>query len=160
LCVLVSGTVRVRPARLALAADERGQAGRVTLCPICDRGEPLDVIAELESVWVTAARMAPLPGYVCVVAKRHVEEPYELPRDERVLFWDDAMRVAETVPQSIRPKKMNYQIHGNTIPHLHMHLLPRFDGNPFEGGPIEVARLEFSRTAAKLQALARAIECH
>jgi diadenosine tetraphosphate (Ap4A) HIT family hydrolase len=130
----------------------------VSECPICDRGDPLDVIAELESVWITAARMAPLPGYVCVVAKWHAEEPYELPREQRLLFWEEAMHVAEAVAQTIRPKKMNYEIHGNTIPHLHMHLFPRFDGDPFEGGPIDAAHLEFSRTAAERQALARAIK--
>jgi diadenosine tetraphosphate (Ap4A) HIT family hydrolase len=69
----------------------------VNACPICHRGEPLDVIAELESVWITAATTAPLPGYVCVVAKRHAEEPYQLPREQRLLVWEQAMRVAEAV---------------------------------------------------------------
>jgi diadenosine tetraphosphate (Ap4A) HIT family hydrolase len=32
--------------------------------------------------------------------------------------------------------KLNYEIHGNTIPHLHMHFYPRYPGDPFEGGPI------------------------
>jgi diadenosine tetraphosphate (Ap4A) HIT family hydrolase len=33
--------------------------------------------------------------------------------------------------------KLNYEIHGNTIPHLHIHVYPRFVGDPFEGGPID-----------------------
>lgn len=132
----------------------------MSACPICDRGEPLDVIAELESVWITAATTAPLPGYVCAVAKRHVREPYELPPEQRLLFWTEAMGVAEAVARTLQPKKMNYEIHGNTIPHLHMHLFPRFDGDPFEGRPFDAGRLEFSRTAAELQALAHAITCH
>lgn len=132
----------------------------MTACPICDRGEPLHVIAEFTSVWITAAIAAPLPGYVCIVAKRHAEEPYELPRDERLVFWEEAMRVAEAVATTIRPKKMNYEIHGNTIPHLHMHVFPRFAGDPFEGQPINAGRLEFSRTPADLQALADAIRSH
>ena len=28
--------------------------------------------------------------------------------------------------------KMNYEVHGNTIPHLHMHFFPRYAGDPFE----------------------------
>jgi len=32
--------------------------------------------------------------------------------------------------------KLNYEAHGNTIPHLHMHFYPRYPGDPFEGGPI------------------------
>lgn len=32
--------------------------------------------------------------------------------------------------------KMNYEIHGNSIPHLHMHFFPRYRGDQFEGQPI------------------------
>ena len=47
-------------------------------CPICTRGEPLDIVADLGVAWVTAPPAAALPGYACVVAKRHVVEPFEL----------------------------------------------------------------------------------
>ena len=66
-----------------------------------------------------------MPGYVCVVSKHHVEEPYELPPDEMGAFWRESMLVARTVAELLRPSKLNYEIHGNTIPHLHMHLYPR-----------------------------------
>lgn len=145
---LTNPRARSRPAR---------HSGGVSECPICDRGEPLNVITELDGVWVTAAEMAPLPGYVCVVAKWHAEEPYELPREQHLRFWEEALHVAEAVAAAIRPKKMNYEIHGNTIPHLHMHLFPRFDGDPFEGRPIDPAQRNFTRTTAERQALARAI---
>jgi hypothetical protein len=58
----------------------------------------------------------------------------------------------------MRRRKMNYEIHGNTIPHLHMHLFPRFDGDPFEGGPIDAAHVKFSRTAAEGPAVASTIK--
>jgi len=32
--------------------------------------------------------------------------------------------------------KINYEIHGNSIPHLHMHFFPRYRGDQFEGGSI------------------------
>lgn len=50
------------------------------------------------------------------------------------------MLAARTVSELFRPMKMNYEIHGNTIPHLHLHLYPRFADDPYVGGPIE-ARL-------------------
>lgn len=52
---------------------------------------------------------------------------------------------------------MNYEIHGNTIPHLHMHLFPRFDGDPFEGRPIDGRQTTFERSETDLAALADAI---
>lgn len=37
----------------------------------------------------------------------------------------------------MRPIKINYEIHGNTLPHLHVHVFPRYAGDPFEGRPID-----------------------
>ena len=55
-------------------------------CPICAKGEPLDVVGELAATWITAQVEAALPGYVCVVSKRHVVEPFELPAPELIAF--------------------------------------------------------------------------
>jgi len=56
--------------------------------------------------------------------------------------------------------KLNYEIHGNEIPHLHVHLFPRYRGDPFEGGPIDSKLVgespyeqgEFADFVGKLQA--------
>jgi diadenosine tetraphosphate (Ap4A) HIT family hydrolase len=127
-------------------------------CPICARGEPLDVVAELETTWVTAQVEAPLPGYVCVVAKRHVVEPFELPSAELITFWQEAMLAARTVNELYRPTKMNYEIHGNTIPHLHLHLYPRFADDPYVGGPIDARLARFSRSPEQLGAIGEAFK--
>ena len=34
----------------------------------------------------------------------------------------------------------NYEIHGNTVPHLHIHLYPRTIGDPFPGQAIDYAQ--------------------
>jgi diadenosine tetraphosphate (Ap4A) HIT family hydrolase len=125
-------------------------------CPICAAGRPLDAIAELAVSWVTAAAEAPLPGYACVVARRHVVEPFELPPAERAAFWEDAMLAARVLHELYEPAKLNYEIHGNTVPHLHMHLFPRFAGDPYVGGPIDPRRASFTRTPDELERLAAA----
>ena len=99
-------------------------------CPICetirDRGLPQDAIAELATCWVTSGYpKPPIPGYACVVAKRHVEEPYELDDEDGAAYWLDIMRAARALAAVTAPRKLNYEIHGNTVPHLHAHLLPR-----------------------------------
>jgi diadenosine tetraphosphate (Ap4A) HIT family hydrolase len=95
-----------------------------TRCPICASGHPLDVIAELEVAWVSAPTVAVLPGYACVVARRHVEEPFQLPNGEMVAFWRESMAVARALSALLEPRKMNYEIHGNPIPHLPAHPYP------------------------------------
>jgi diadenosine tetraphosphate (Ap4A) HIT family hydrolase len=127
-------------------------------CPICSRpgGRPADILAELSASWVTAPIEAPLPGYVCVVAKRHVAEPFELTTDESAAFWGDCMTVARALSALVQPTKMNYEIHGNTIPHLHMHLYPRYPGDPYEGRTIDNTPI-FTRTPSDIAGIRRAL---
>jgi diadenosine tetraphosphate (Ap4A) HIT family hydrolase len=128
-----------------------------TPCPICARGAPLDVVAELATTWVTAGTEAPLPGYACVVAKRHVVEPFELADQERIAFWEEAIRVARVLHELFEPIKMNYEIHGNRIPHLHMHLFPRFRGDPYEGLPLDARDVSFTRSREALHRMRAAL---
>jgi diadenosine tetraphosphate (Ap4A) HIT family hydrolase len=120
-------------------------------CPICRNAQPSDVIGELPSVWVTAPALAPLPGYVCVVAKRHVAEPFQLPPAEVAAFWSESMSVARVLHDLLHPLKMNYEIHGNSIPHLHLHLYPRFRGDPYEGRAIEGRSTSFERSTEDVE---------
>jgi len=126
-------------------------------CPICRRGHPEDVLLELRVAWVTAPRDAPLPGYVCLVAKRHAVEPFDLDIDAGHAFWDALMTVARGVSAVTHAVKLNYEIHGNTIPHLHVHVFPRFRGDPFEGRPIAPDELGFHRSGDDLEVLEAAI---
>jgi diadenosine tetraphosphate (Ap4A) HIT family hydrolase len=125
-------------------------------CPICERGFPLDTLVEFPNAWITGSSDAPLPGYACVVAKRHVVEPFELEENEQILFWGDCMRVARALSHLFQPSKMNYEIHGNTVPHLHMHIFPRSLGDPYQGGPITGA-VRVHRTAADLAKISQAL---
>ena len=122
-------------------------------CPICQSGMPWDVLIEFETTWVTGGPVAALPGYVCVIAKRHVVEPFDLPEAERMAFWEDAMRTARAVSAATGAVKLAYEIHGFTIPHLHMHILPRQADEP----PPELRPAEYTRSPEELERLAEAI---
>lgn len=106
-------------------------------CPICQRGVPLDVIAELGASWLTMGEAAPMRGYVCVVFRRHAVELHDLSGAEAAAFIHDVQRVSAAVASATGAVKLNYEIHGNTLPHLHLHLFPRYLGDPFEGRPID-----------------------
>lgn len=138
-------------------ADEWSRRRTPSGCIICVSGAPLDVIAETASCWVTAEADAPLPGYVCVVSKSHVCEPYELSPQEQIAFWADSMEVAAAVAELHSPVKMNYEVHGNTLPHLHLHLFPRQRNDPYVGGPIDPRRASFHRSDAEIAALRAAV---
>jgi diadenosine tetraphosphate (Ap4A) HIT family hydrolase len=123
-------------------------------CPICRRGKPLDIVAKLEQSWVTMGETAPVRGYVCVVSQIHAVDLHDLPEAAACAFMRDARKVSMALASVTGAVKMNYEIHGNTIPHLHMHFFPRYRGDQFEGQPIDpklvvqpvYAPGEFSRT--------------
>jgi diadenosine tetraphosphate (Ap4A) HIT family hydrolase len=106
-------------------------------CPICRRGRPLGVLLERPATWITSDARAATRGYLCIVSKRHVLEPYELDQDERAAFWEDVLFAAERLAGLVRPIKLNYEIHGNTLAHLHAHVYARYRGDRFVGGPID-----------------------
>jgi len=126
-------------------------------CPFCTEAI-WSTHVELAASWVIIPDRAPLPGYVLVVSKSHVIEPFELTPTEGAQFWDDCMRTARAVASVVHPVKLNYEIHDNTIPHLHLHIFPRFVGDPFEASPIDPHRTgDSERKAGEIDALREAI---
>jgi diadenosine tetraphosphate (Ap4A) HIT family hydrolase len=89
---------------------------------------------------VTAGEDAPLRGTCAFFARRHVVELHELTRDEAAAYVHDLQRVARAVQTLTGAPKLNYEVHGNTIAHLHTHIFPRYHGDPFQGGPIDPRR--------------------
>jgi diadenosine tetraphosphate (Ap4A) HIT family hydrolase len=105
-------------------------------CQICQREEPLDVVAGLEASWVTAQEAAPMRGYVCLVSRIHAVELHDLPATAAAAFMRDAQLTSKVLSSITGAVKLNYEIHGNSLPHLHMHFFPRYRGDQFEGQPI------------------------
>jgi len=84
---------------------------------------------------------APLRGYACLVSRTHAVELHDLSESEAAAFIRDARRVSQALLAVTSAVKLNYEIHGNSIPHLHMHLFPRYRGDQFEGRPIDPRRV-------------------
>jgi diadenosine tetraphosphate (Ap4A) HIT family hydrolase len=75
-------------------------------------------------------------GYTISIWRgRHVAEPTELEPDEASAYWLEVMRVARALESHLQPVKMNYDLLGNSLPHLHTHLVPRYADDPRPGWP-------------------------
>jgi diadenosine tetraphosphate (Ap4A) HIT family hydrolase len=75
----------------------------------------------------------------CVVAYRaHVNELFELPDSELTLFMRDVARVAKAIKLGFGPNKINYGAYSDKLPHLHMHLVPKYEGGANWGAPFEM----------------------
>jgi diadenosine tetraphosphate (Ap4A) HIT family hydrolase len=112
-------------------------------CPLCrdlastaPANEYRSVVADLavSQLWLSVNQS--VPGYCVLVHVRHVREPYDLDRGERTAFFEDVMRAARALESVFHPVKMNFEILGNAVPHLHCHIKPRYYGDPAPGKPI------------------------
>lgn len=106
-------------------------------CPICLAGLPLDVIATLRASWLAMPERAAGRGYVCVVSQTHAVELHDLAESVALDFMSDLRRVSRALSQATGAIKLNCEIHGNTLPHLHAHFYPRYPGDRFGDGPID-----------------------
>lgn len=95
-------------------------------------------------------------GYTVVIWRgRHITEPTELDASEAAGYWAEVLAVARALIAVYRPVKMNYETLGNSLPHLHTHLVPRFTADPRPGQPFPlsaqqpVAKIPESRLLAE-----------
>ena len=102
-------------------------------CPFCN---PLPQRIVIEGVAAMALWDSyPLnPGHVLIVPRRHVASWFEATageRDEMLRLADDARRI---VIERHAPDGFNLGINdgtaaGQTVPHVHLHLIPRYRGD-------------------------------
>ena len=70
-------------------------------------------------------------GYSVVIWRgRHVAEPTELSREEAAQYWLELLEAGRRIERALEPVKLNYETLGNSLPHLHTHVMPRYAGNP------------------------------
>jgi diadenosine tetraphosphate (Ap4A) HIT family hydrolase len=75
-------------------------------------------------------------GYTVVVWRgRHVAEPTELEPGEAAAYWAEVLHVGRALESHLQPVKLNYNMLGNSLPHLHTHVLPRYADDPRPGWP-------------------------
>jgi diadenosine tetraphosphate (Ap4A) HIT family hydrolase len=82
-------------------------------------------------------RKAPSPGYSVVIFRgRHVAGPEQMTPGEHALLWSEVACVARAIEKVFLPLHLNYQILGNINPHLHVHIVPRYDPDPAPSLPL------------------------
>jgi diadenosine tetraphosphate (Ap4A) HIT family hydrolase/predicted GNAT family N-acyltransferase len=117
-------------------------------CPVCTYGEKgaLDtvVIKELQFSRVEASMLAAqglLWGKCVVWCKKHYVELDEMPTHDLVGYITDVQKAARALKEVSGAVKINLEIHGNTIPHLHTHLFPRYLDDLYAGQSIDYLKI-------------------
>jgi diadenosine tetraphosphate (Ap4A) HIT family hydrolase len=108
---------------------------RVVGCALCDTvGGRL--VFDAPQFRVTHADEAGFPAFYRVVWRDHAREFSDLSRDERLLCMDVVTVVEQCLREHLTPTKINLAALGNVVPHLHWHVIARFDWDSHFPGPV------------------------
>jgi diadenosine tetraphosphate (Ap4A) HIT family hydrolase len=98
------------------------------------------------------------PGWTLLILKRHATELYELDRAERAALIEAVTDVSRALAAVFDAVKMNYELLGNLLPHIHWHLVPRRADDPIPRQPVwtlphEPRRLPPAERRARIEAI-------
>ena len=108
-------------------------------CSYCSEGALLDAfgikIGELPMSKVILFKEQSHKGRIIVACKKHVDDITQLTKEERIQFMEDVNHTTEIMHELFHPDKINFGAYGDTMHHLHFHLVPKYkDG--FEWGGV------------------------
>jgi diadenosine tetraphosphate (Ap4A) HIT family hydrolase len=69
-------------------------------------------------------------GYCVLMVKRHVRELHEMSPTEYAEVMDELIRSTRAIKDVFDPWKMNHACLGNAMPHVHWHIMPRYESDP------------------------------
>jgi diadenosine tetraphosphate (Ap4A) HIT family hydrolase len=110
-------------------------------CPMCEGGRPdaspfgvRFFVGEVSDAYLH--RPAFQRGFSFVVWRgRHVAEPTELTEEEAARYFREVLMAGRAIERVLQPVKVNYDVLGNSVPHLHTHVMPRYAADPRPGWP-------------------------
>jgi diadenosine tetraphosphate (Ap4A) HIT family hydrolase len=111
-------------------------------CPLCALVEN-GVSAGLAAVWaddrlrVVRVLDAPeFPAFYRVIWAAHVAEFSDMSADDRLHCMSAVATVEQVLRRLLSPTKINLAALGNMVPHLHWHVIARFEGDSHFPQPI------------------------
>ena len=102
-------------------------------CPFCSAPNHR-IVAENALALVLRDLYPVSPGHTLIIPRRHVGSFFELNGDERQAIFELLARQKVALEQEFRPDSWNIGINdgpeaGQTVPHCHLHLIPRYRGD-------------------------------
>ncbi|GHV94761.1 HIT family protein [Spirochaetia bacterium] len=109
-------------------------------CRYCTSAEDIAVkVAELDvsNLWLTKDQA--YRGRCILSLKDHKAELFQLEPGELEAFSRDMARAAKALYEAFSPGKINYAAFGDTYPHVHFHLVPKYQDGKSWGSQFELS---------------------
>ena len=103
-------------------------------CELCELKAP--TVYRDDKLSVIIVDDAAYPGFCRVIWNDHVKEMSELSREDRLTINEAVYQVELALVGVMKPLKVNLASLGNMVPHLHWHLIPRFEDDAQFPSPV------------------------
>jgi diadenosine tetraphosphate (Ap4A) HIT family hydrolase len=102
-------------------------------CPFCTSEESLIVAQNATAIALRDAYPV-ANGHTLVIPKQHVTSIFDLSDSDQAQLWELVAQVRTLLSQQLSPAGFNIGINdgeaaGQTVPHAHVHVIPRFQGD-------------------------------
>ena len=98
----------------------------VSSCPLC-QPNPTDTLLWQDDFCRVVLVADPLyPAFCRVILHAHIAEMSDLPPHQQQRLMQVVFTVERGLRDLMQPTKMNIASFGNTVPHIHWHIIPRF----------------------------------
>jgi len=102
-------------------------------CPFCTPDDS-DVVLANDLAIAFYDGFPVTPGHCLVVPRRHISSFFETTQEEQAALFDLVAQMRELLLKERRPDGFNVGINdgaaaGQTVMHLHIHLIPRYAGD-------------------------------
>ena len=103
-------------------------------CPFCNIKDNVNVIYQ-DSSWIAVYDNYPVSkGHVLLIPKRHIKTYFELNYVELASVGVNIGIIKRILDKKFKPTGYNIGINcgesaGQTVPHCHIHIIPRYDGD-------------------------------
>lgn len=102
-------------------------------CPFC-HVDPDTHVAESPHALVLPDAYPVSPGHTLVVPRQHVASVFDLPAEAQANLWRMVSEVRAQLAAEHAPDGFNIGVNdgpaaGQTVPHAHIHVIPRYEGD-------------------------------
>lgn len=103
-------------------------------CPFCLPDAGSELIKECGTAFAIFDKYPVSRGHVLVIPKRHCSDYFDLTSVEQAACWQLLNIVAANLQERYNPNGFNIGVNigkaaGQTISHVHLHLIPRYEGD-------------------------------
>lgn len=103
-------------------------------CPFCFPNENLNIIAENNSAFAIYDSYAISKGHSLIIPKRHYPNYFDASVEEQIAMFELVNQVKIILDELFNPDGYNIGVNineaaGQTISHVHIHLIPRYEGD-------------------------------